>query len=389
MATKDIILAAAARNRELLTILGDTDYAPSALRQTTAYIAELQNQLAAEEKNVKKAILKLQKEQSEHEMYRDSRIKRLAYKVSGQKEKFEAKAEKEEREYHDALQGRVQAEKKLETLKGTLKEVQASKIGYEQAVARHNKAQLELDALYSSIFDGPTPEFPEEDAAEVPVRQAQRIYQEIAGKLNIESQVVQLLSDADKKMNLCQRAIGEALNASEADIWGFGGPFADFYERDYLSQAQSHASNVEMLVDMARRTQPLVQPIGQMKIAASSFVSNILFDNIFTDLAFNDMIKASEVDVRKAYYNLQNQLRVAKERLVRLQSEARRAEESLQAARKSLEKVRQEAFARVVRGEDVSAPVAAAESVATRELEESDAPAEEPPPAYNPPAYQR
>lgn len=391
MATRGIILSAAAHNDELLTILGETDYALSALRQTTAYIAELQSQVVAEEKNVKKAVLKLQKEQSEHEMYRDSRVRRLAYKMSGQKGKFEAKAEKEEREYHDALQGRVQAEKKLETLKDTLKEVQASKIEYDKAAIRHDKAQLELDALYNSIFDGPTPEFPEEDAAEVTVRQAQQVYQDISSKLNVESQVLKLLSDADKKMILCRRAISEALGASAADIWGFGGPFADFAERDYLSQAQTQASNVEMLVDMARRSQPLVQPIGDMRIAAGSFVSDILFDNIFTDLAFHDKIKASEGDVSKAHCNLQNQLNRAKERSGRAKREATVAEERLREARKELERVRMEAFARVVSGEDFSvrAAVAAPERRAAEEPEEGEEAADEPPPAYDPPAYER
>src|SRR5277367_5761487 len=155
MATKDIILAAIARNDELITILGETDYAQSALQQSTAYVAELQTQMAAEEKNVKKAVLKLQKEQSEHEMYRDSHVKRLAYRMTGNKGKFEAKAEKEEREYHEALQARVQAEKKLETLKNTLKEAQASKSDHEKVAARHKKAQADLNALYDSIFNGP------------------------------------------------------------------------------------------------------------------------------------------------------------------------------------------------------------------------------------------
>jgi hypothetical protein len=51
-------------------------------------------------------------QQSVHEMYRDSHVKRLAYRMTGNKGKFEAKAEKEEREYHEALQARVQAGKK-------------------------------------------------------------------------------------------------------------------------------------------------------------------------------------------------------------------------------------------------------------------------------------
>jgi hypothetical protein len=390
MATKDIILAAVARNDQVITILGETDYAPSALQQSTAYVTELQTQMAAEEKNVKKAVLKLQKEQSEHEMYRDSHVKRLAYRMTGNKGKFEAKAEKEEREYHEALQARVQAEKKLETLKNTLKEAQASKSDHEKVAARHKKAQADLNALYDSIFNGPTPEFPEEDAAEVSVREAQQIYQDISGKLNIESQVIQLLSDADKRMNLARRQIDEALSYSAADIWGFGGPLADLYERDYLSQAQSHASNVEMLLAMARRSQPLVQSIGRMEIAQGNFISDVLFDNVFSDYTFHDKIKASEVELKRAHGKLLGQLKEAQERLVRAKGEVKIAEGRLQAARKSLERERMEAFRRVAAGEDVSVPAVVSESGAAREAEELDVPPEfEPPPAYEPPAYER
>jgi hypothetical protein len=390
MATKDIILSAVARNDQLITTLGETDYAPTALQQSTTYVAELQTQMAAEEKNVKKAVLKLQKEQSEHEMYRDSHVKRLAYRMTGNKGKFEAKAEKEEREYHEALQARVQAEKKLETLKDTLKEAQAAKAQYEQVAAGHKKAQADLDALYNSIFDGPTPEFPEEDAAELPVKQAQQIHQDISTKLNIESQVVQLLSDADKRMILARRKVDEALIYSGADIWGFGGPLADLYERDYLSQAQSHASNVEMLVDMARRSQPLVQPLGRTEIARGNFVSDVLFDNVFSDLTFHDKIKASEVELKRAHRGLLSQLKEAQERLVRDKGEVRVAEERLQEARKSLERVRMETFRRVAAGEVVSAPVVAPAGGVGREADELDAPPDfEPPPAYEPPAYER
>ena len=80
----------------------------------------------------------------------------------------------------------------------------------------------------------------------------------------------------------------------------------------------------------------------------------------------------------------------AQERLVRAKGEGKIAEGRLQAARKSLERVRMEAFRRVAAGEDVSVPAVVSESGAAREAEELDAPPEfEPPPAYEPPAYER
>ena len=391
MATKDIILAAAARNDELIAILDETDYAPSALQQSIAYVSELQTRIAAEDENVKKAVLKLQKDQSKHEMYRDSHVKRLAYKMTGNKEKFQAKAEKEEREYHEALQARVQAEKKLEMLKDTLKEAQASKSEYEKAAVRNKKAQADLDSLYNSIFDGPTPEFPEEDAAEVSVQQARQIYQDISGKLNTESQVVQLLSHADKRMSLARRHVDEAISYSTDDIWAFGIQMADLYERDYLSQAQVHASNVAVLVAMAQRSQPLVQSIGRMEIAQGNFMSDILFDNVFSEFSFHDKIKASEVELKRAHAKLLTQLKESQERLERAKREFKIAEGRLQGARKQLERVRMETFRRVAAGENISIPLRAVpEGGVARETEDLDAPPEsEAPPAYEPPAYEQ
>jgi chromosome segregation ATPase len=383
MTTEHIILSAAARNDDLIRILGETDYAPSALRQTTVYVKELQSQIAAEEKNVKVLGYKLQKEQSEHEAYRDSRMKRLAYKMSGQKEKFAAKAEKEEREYHDALQAKFQAERKLETLKRSLDESQASKDEYEKVNARHESAQVELDALYDSIFSGSTPDFPQEDAAEGIVNQAQNVYNVISGKLNAETQVVKLLSDADKKMNIALQDMRDALSASRMDMWGGGSLLTHIAERDSLSRAQSQASNAEMLVDMARNTQPLIQPV-RIEIAQPNFVSNVLFDNIITDLVLHDQIKASKMDLERAHASILSQLQAAQERVKALKSEARRVDQDLQAARRHLRKTRQEAFERVTTGGGSTEEAVGGSS----QVEPGVLLPDVPPPAYpDPPAY--
>jgi hypothetical protein len=189
-------------------------------------------------------------------------------------------------------------------------------------------------------------------------------------------------------MKLARRAISEALRFSSAEVRGFGGLLTDLYERDHLSQAQSHASNVQMLVDMARRSQPLVRSLGQMQIAQRNFVSNVWFDDVFSDLAFHDKITASEADLTRAHRILLSQLKDAQDRLVRARGEVKVAEGGLQAARKNLERVRMEAFRRVAAGEDVSAPATAV--VPESSAEALDPPPDfEAPPAYEPPAYER
>lgn len=97
------ISAASSDNTRLLKILRETDYASSALSQNSLYISSLQQEISARQKEY--GLLRHAKfmEQKDHEKYRDSTMRRLAYKMGGKKEKFEATAQKEEREYRKQL----------------------------------------------------------------------------------------------------------------------------------------------------------------------------------------------------------------------------------------------------------------------------------------------
>jgi hypothetical protein len=97
----DQINNAAPRNRELLQILSDTDHAPPALEQQKRYIDDLNTQLSQVQSRLKALETTRDKELKDHEKYRDSVMKRFAYKATGQKDKFAAKAEKEEKEYFE------------------------------------------------------------------------------------------------------------------------------------------------------------------------------------------------------------------------------------------------------------------------------------------------
>jgi hypothetical protein len=179
MTVQERITSAAAQNAQLLKTLSKTDYAASAVKQNKAYIAELEAQIVVDTKNVKTLGFKCDKERSEYEMYRDSHVKRLGYRMRGKKEDFQSKTEKEEREYQDALQILIQAKKRLETLQNNPKDAKAIEPELEAVSTRHTAAQTKLDALYNSIFSSPTPDFPAEDAAEEEVRQQQASYDEI------------------------------------------------------------------------------------------------------------------------------------------------------------------------------------------------------------------
>jgi hypothetical protein len=151
---------ATARNKELLRILAETDHAVPAVDQQQRYIADLQNEAASIQKHLAALENKRKKELKEHEGYRDSVMKRFAFKVSGKKEKFEQRAAKEEREYFEVLQEEHQATEMKKRVDQMLADAVKVKQGLEQELARHSQAQRDLDRLYDSIFKGPSPGFP-------------------------------------------------------------------------------------------------------------------------------------------------------------------------------------------------------------------------------------
>jgi TolA-binding protein len=98
------ILEAAPRNHELLAILAKNDHAISDVQQHDRYISDLESQLKAIQGRVATLDRKREQEFQDHKKYRDSVLRRFAYKASGNNVTFEARAAKEEREYHEALQ---------------------------------------------------------------------------------------------------------------------------------------------------------------------------------------------------------------------------------------------------------------------------------------------
>src|SRR5271170_5659239 len=162
MSARDQILSSASQNTRILTALGKVDDAPSALKQHTFYMADLEREISRTDAAIKTLDHDLKAQRKEHEKYRDSTLRRFAYKVGGKKEKFESKAEKEEREYVDTLNVELKVKARRELLKTQWEEAEKSKEEIELAVKERARLQKELDDLYNSIFAGPTPEFPEE-----------------------------------------------------------------------------------------------------------------------------------------------------------------------------------------------------------------------------------
>ncbi|KAJ7607339.1 hypothetical protein FB45DRAFT_1040309 [Roridomyces roridus] len=341
--TQSTVLQNAAYHTQLLDTIAALDYVPSALRQQKELISGFKAQRQQTALTIAVLEKKTKKERKEHEALRDSTARRLAHKLTGQKDKFQAKASKEEREYVEALEKEMQEKRQMVTLETVLSEAEVEHTDLINKLEIHKIAKQDLAALYSQIFDGVTRDYPEDDRLEEQLQAAQAQYDEIQGQLNQESQAYNLLHSADRTLAACRSAVSSALGYSQWDMWG-GGTMSDMMERDALNTAEGHAKQAAMFVRQAQSVSPYVQPIGEVSVAQGSILSDVIFDNIFSDMAFHDKIKATQRNVEAVQYNLTSQLTTAEARTNAIGAELNGAAERLTQSRAALNAFRRNVF---------------------------------------------
>ncbi|KAJ7146180.1 hypothetical protein C8R44DRAFT_598754 [Mycena epipterygia] len=337
------VLQHAPYHAQLLAAIAELDYVPPALTQQESYIASLEAEARTTAAKVKALEGKTKKERKEHEALRDSTARRLAAKLTGRKEKFEAKAGKEEREYVEALEKEMQEKRQAAQLDEMIVEAKAVRVDLQSKAERYRLTKEDLAELYHKVFDGPTQAYPEDDQLEYQLQLAQGRYNEIQGFLNRESQALNLLQAANGALLSCNSKMQEALNYSQWDMFG-GGAMSDMMERNALSAAEGLAGQTAVYVQQAMLASPQVQPIGEINIAHGSIMSDVIFDNIFTDMAFHDKIKASARNVAAVQHNLTNQLAAAKHRTGAVGADLSAAADALARAREALDAFRRGVF---------------------------------------------
>lgn len=130
--TTENIVANAEYHSNLLSTIAELAYVPQAIKDQIEYVNDLQSQIKASKKKIATLTEKTKKERKEHESLRDSTARRWAYFLAGKKEKFAARASKEERcditraqyryahdtqrEYVEALESEMTAKENLATL---------------------------------------------------------------------------------------------------------------------------------------------------------------------------------------------------------------------------------------------------------------------------------
>jgi len=349
------LINAAARNHELLSVLSETDYAAKTLQQNASYITDLEAQTKATEKELRKLHAITEDERKDHVKYRDSTFKRYAHKLGGRKgeAKFASKSEKEEREFLEAWQKEREAEERQSELKRALNTASEDRQRFESEKARNESAQRDLDQLYASIFSGPTPELPGEDQLETAVQYARQHLEQVQSQFNADSAALEALRRTEGRMQNAAKAMNEALDMSRFDMMG-GGTFVDMMERDALSQAAVGISEALRHMDEARRLQPAITHLREVHIDMGHIISDVMFDNIFTDMAQHDRIHASNNQLMEAMAQLKEQIALQIQRAQSAKLALNQGKASMEEARVELQNIRAEAFERLAGGGGVN-----------------------------------
>ncbi|KAJ7827901.1 hypothetical protein B0H14DRAFT_3719951 [Mycena olivaceomarginata] len=330
MSTTDAILQNTAYHARLLAALASVDHAPPALVQQDTYIAGLERQARESAARIAELEVQTQKEKGEHEALRDSVARRFAATITGRRERYEARASKEEREYVEALEKEMQHKRQHATLGAMLEEAKAVQHDLQAKVDVYNQTKQDLSTLVPEDLRRPD---------------AGARYSEIQSRFAPEAQALRLLRAADAALQLCSAQVQEATSDSH---WGrhvgYLRPRDDNLERHELRVAQRHATQAEMFVQQAMMSCPNVQAVGEITIAHGSFMSDVLFDNIFSDIAFHRKIKASARNVQDVQTNLTTQLDLAQARVNAIEADLKGAADALAHARGALDAFRRRVF---------------------------------------------
>nr|OQO28484.1 hypothetical protein B0A51_03296 [Rachicladosporium sp. CCFEE 5018] len=337
--------SAAARNKELLSIIAQNDHAPSSLPQNAAYIADLDAQLKKTNVELKKLHAITEDERKDHVEYRDSTFKRYAHKIGGKKgqEKFTSKQEKEEREFLEAWQKEREAIARREEIARALDVAQVDKQTLGQAALQHKTAQTELDQMYAQLFNGPTPEVPGEDQMEQTLQHLILYLDQCQLQFNTEKSAGEALRRAESRIAAANENMQEALSMSRMDMMG-GGTFIDMMERDALSRAAVAISEAIIHMNAARQLQPAIQPLDNVNIDMGHAMSDMFFDNIFTDMAQHERIQGSAMQLQRADDQLKEQIRLQLGRAGGVRDQLVQAKQDTENAREELQRIRAETF---------------------------------------------
>lgn len=342
------IVKSADQNRKIVETLHQTEYAKEDLERQEAVVDELHSKVHQLDGQAKTVTATSEKASKKAESIRESNVRKLLYKVACREPAFEAKKELKADKSRDAAQEEKRVRVELDGARKELDEAQKTKEGLQKDNGRNDEARKEQKELYEKIFDGDTPDFPEEDEKEEEVKRKLEAHRDGQKQLEAEKKALDLLFWAKSEFNVALHAGKSAQNASRFDMAG-GGALTDLAERRELKKTQEHVNKAQQFLREARDLSKsgCIQQLSDTKVADGHVVGDVLFDNIFSDYSFHQNIKESMAEIREVADRVKSIIKDQTVAVTSLEDESKAAKAQVAAARNELRKERMAIFERV------------------------------------------
>jgi hypothetical protein len=121
-------------------------------------------------------------------------------------------------------------------------------------------------------------------------------------------------------------------------------------ERDALSKAAVAISESLRHMDEARRQQPAIVHLREVHIDMGHVMSDVMFDNIFSDMNQHERIHGSNKQLMEAVAQLKGEIEKQIQRARGAMEALKMARASMEEARLELQSIRAEAFERLAGG---------------------------------------
>jgi hypothetical protein len=380
----DRIRAAAAEREQLLSVITATDDTAANLTQLKLDIAALKNPCYDAHALYSELNARIEREQKEFEDLRDSRTQKL---FGGSK--YKDKLTKEENDVTELLEWQAKADKARKELDVKLDEMKELRQKLEHMVEQRIQALNDLDNLYVSVFNGPSPGHAEEDKLEAQVKAAKeviaksphsfsffwpsantlKIFNPIQNSYSQVASVVNYITMARARVTFAAGSAAKALKISESDIFdlkagasiranrNFNSAVADRQEREHLNWVRRSLAEASQFLAMAHEFDPEVDGFVMPKVADGKSVAGRLDDWIntpVTDYFFHREIQVTAEGIVMAGAIVDEQLRFAEEKKKVWTEKRDAAGKDLKQAREELHQLRARLFEDAVNGERAS-----------------------------------
>ncbi|KXS14038.1 hypothetical protein M427DRAFT_58034 [Gonapodya prolifera JEL478] len=192
------------------------------------------------------------------------------------------------------------AKQALAELQRQLGEATGVLSGYRAKQQQSGQLRQQIDALLERVFNGPTPDFPEEDAYENATNAAYSQYLAASQLLPTTRQVDQLLAQAHGNLSNAIRALQSADQMATVDLFS-DSLFVEMAKQNGMAEARNAATAAQVCLDRARSINPNIPNIGSLHVTQGNFLLDVAFDNVFTDMYIKQKIQKSLHDLNQSH----------------------------------------------------------------------------------------